>query len=185
MRRIIVSLVLLVWALTALAGPTVTASWTPPTEGTTAVEYRMELYADDVLLATYYDISDTFYVLPDIIEPVIQYTVRVRGHDADGVGGPWSDYSDPYVSGVEPGGLAIYRDGDTATLHFAGGEPDANLYQFEYNYGQRLRGVVVTEHPDTVATITVSADTAFCAIVTAIDSIGDRQSTSTTTCDTP
>lgn len=98
MRKILLVFMLLA-ATTALA-VNVTASWTPPTEGSPVVEYQLYITADGEDFFTGYT-PDTFLTitLPD--DPFVEYVGVVRGKDAMDRWGEWSLPSDPYV--VDPG----------------------------------------------------------------------------------
>lgn len=86
-------------ALTAMAvisqAANVTARWSPPTTGSPAVGYVLEVYYNDSL-ATTVTVQDTVYVLQDV-EQLVSYTARVRAYDALNRVGPWSVMSEPYV----------------------------------------------------------------------------------------
>jgi hypothetical protein len=79
-----------------------TASWTPPTEGTPVEYYVFKMMAggDTVMTET---TPDTFLVIDYPIEYGVAYTAVVMGVDAKGRRGPWSEESDPYIDAGPPG----------------------------------------------------------------------------------
>lgn len=79
----------------AAAGKDVRATWTPPTEGSPAVGYELEVYTNGDM-AFSVQIPDTTYLLTGI-EMFTVYTARVRAFDAQDRFGPWTPMSAPYI----------------------------------------------------------------------------------------
>lgn len=91
-------------ALPAAAQSTVqvTASWTPPTEGSPVDHYVLQLSTDGGPFTTVGSVTGTSYTLDLTVGQ--SYVARVAGIDAEGRQGPWSEASDAYTPDVGPPG---------------------------------------------------------------------------------
>jgi hypothetical protein len=91
-------------ALPAAAQTTVevTASWTPPTEGSPVHHYVLQLSTDGGPFTTVGSVTGTSYVMD--LEIGRTYVARVSGVDDQSRQGPWSESSDPYTPDVGPPG---------------------------------------------------------------------------------
>ncbi|HOX26952.1 MAG TPA: fibronectin type III domain-containing protein [Candidatus Krumholzibacteria bacterium] len=100
----ILAVLSLLGALPAAAQTTVevTASWTPPTEGSPVDHYILQLSTDGGPFSTVASVSGTSYVLD--LEIGHTYIARVAGVDAQDRQGPWSVSSDPYSPDLGPPG---------------------------------------------------------------------------------
>ena len=104
MALVAIATIGLLGALPAAAQTTVevTASWTPPTEGSPVHHYILQLSTDGGPFTTVGSVSGTSYVLD--LEVGHSYVARVAGVDDQGRQGPYSADSDPYSPGVGPPG---------------------------------------------------------------------------------
>lgn len=92
----------LVLPLDALATATIDYQWTPPVGGSPVVRYDVEIDTDgQIVLTSTAGTENTFSVIYDFGETV---AIRVRGVDAQGRTGPWSEWSDPYSDDGPPSG---------------------------------------------------------------------------------
>jgi hypothetical protein len=94
----------LLGALPAAAQTTVevTASWTPPSEGSPVHHYILQLSTDGGPFVTVGSVTGTSYVLD--LEVGQTYVARVAGVDDQDRQGPFSEDSDPYTPDVGPPG---------------------------------------------------------------------------------
>lgn len=88
----------------AQSSPTVTATWTAPTEGSPVVEYELRITGSDGSEFTVYTADLTYQFAPGTFEPNVEYVATVRGKDAQDRAGPWSVPSNPYVFDPGPPG---------------------------------------------------------------------------------
>ena len=80
----------------------VSASWTPPTEGSPVDHYVLQISTDGGPFTTVASVSATSYTLS--LEVGSSYVARVAGVDAQDRQGPWSVDSDPYSPDLGPPG---------------------------------------------------------------------------------
>jgi hypothetical protein len=80
----------------------VTASWTPPTEGSPVDHYVLQLSIDGGPFTTVGSVTGTSYTLDLAVGQ--SYVARVAGIDAEDRQGPWSEASDAYSPDVGPPG---------------------------------------------------------------------------------
>jgi hypothetical protein len=80
----------------------VTASWTPPSEGSPVHHYVLQLSTNGGPYATVGSTTTTTYVME--LEVGQTYRARVAGVDAEGRMGPYSEESDPYTPDLGPPG---------------------------------------------------------------------------------
>lgn len=80
----------------------VSASWSPPTEGSPVHHYILQLSTDGGPFTTVGSVEGTTYVME--LEVGSTYVARVAGVDAQDRQGPWSLDSEPYSPDLGPPG---------------------------------------------------------------------------------
>lgn len=97
-------LILFLTVAAAAAGQSVTVSWTAPTSGSPVAEYLVQILQGDTVVAektTSGAVTTTNMAADPWRVPLLPYVARVRGIDAQGRDGEWSEPSPQYV--FDPG----------------------------------------------------------------------------------
>jgi hypothetical protein len=97
-KTMLVILLLVVACYPARAStPQVVALWEPPATGSPVVVYQLQVTAGSDLLPVIETAEPGYTFDPGVLEWGTTYRARVRGVDAQGRAGPWSDWSTELV----------------------------------------------------------------------------------------